>query len=563
MAQYASSPNFNYGYPSPGPQSPTGQNVMDHVFFVSNSEWKIIREEQQFDFVVIGTGFCALAFIERTLKNNPFARILVLERGPFFLPEHFQDLPGPYKKTLGGLSETYPWTLSTKTTQGKYVKWQHGMVPFFGGRSTLWSGWCPRPTEEELTNWPKPVVEVLKEYFLDAEELMNVIPADKIKSTSNEKPIFASLQKELQKLLIEKGLEVSNFTRIIPAPLAVKTAKENDVDFSKFSTPNRILELIEKQERLHAAGKGSKLKVVTNCTVSKILQQEKMATALETTRGVLALGAAKLILAMGTLPPTTLLQNSFPHLTKAGTRFTSHFVSSIVARVPRKDYGFAAKLANLELGAFYVAGVAPQLGHEGQFHIQLTALSDKNPEENAEAALRNMPDVVASATEEQLLTSKDHVVFVCAVLGEIDFRNPKNTFLKNADTDSTVNSTLNIELNKNDGLVWDAMDQMTFDVLENVLSPKGATKVEYWDYQTGSWQKEHPKTESFRVPGLVHEASTLWVGEGDGVVNLDYRPQGVPNVYVTGGALWPTGASWNPTLAMVALSQHLADNLSK
>jgi choline dehydrogenase-like flavoprotein len=43
------------------------------------------------------------------------------------------------------------------------------------------------------------------------------------------------------------------------------------------------------------------------------------------------------------------------------------------------------------------------------------------------------------------------------------------------------------------------------------------------------------------------------------VVGLDYRPRGVENVYVTGAGLWPTSGSWNPTLTMVALAQHLAD----
>jgi choline dehydrogenase-like flavoprotein len=33
----------------------------------------------------------------------------------------------------------------------------------------------------------------------------------------------------------------------------------------------------------------------------------------------------------------------------------------------------------------------------------------------------------------------------------------------------------------------------------------------------------------------------------------------VENVFVTGGGLWPTGGSWNPTMTMVALAQDLAD----
>ncbi|MCB4799214.1 GMC oxidoreductase [Neotamlana laminarinivorans] len=561
MGQYSSSPNFNYGFPTPGPQSPTGRDVMDHVFFVSKTEWKEIREKKHFDYIVIGTGFCALAFTERILQNNPFAKILILERGDFFLPEHFQDLTGPYKSTLGGLSETYPWTLSEKTTNGKHIKWQHGMVPFFGGRSTLWSGWCPRPTEEEMINWPKEVINVLQTYFKDAETLLNVIPANQIKSTSNNRPIYATLQKEIQNLLNRNLNNVNELTRAFPAPLAVKTTEENDVDFSKFSTPSKLLELIEKQKLLFAKNKGAELKIATNCTVSKILQQDMKATALETTRGIVNIGNAKLILAMGTLPPTTLIANSFPEIKNIGKRFTSHFVTAIVARIPKKDFKFSSKLSELELGAFYVAGVNPELKNKGQFHIQLTALSDKNPEENAPVALRNMPDVVATATLEQLTSSKNHIVFVCACLGEIDYNNPNNSFLKHNSNDLTTNSFLNVEANKNDNKVWDSMDKGTFETLEKIISPKGKTGVEYWDYNKNKWKKSR---QLLRIPGLVHEASTMWIGnDPESPVNLDYRPKGVKNVYITGASLWPTGASWNPTMPMVAFAQHLADNLSK
>lgn len=64
---------------------------------------------------------------------------------------------------------------------------------------------------------------------------------------------------------------------------------------------------------------------------------------------------------------------------------------------------------------------------------------------------------------------------------------------------------------------------------------------------------------------MVHEGSTMFIGddnEPDAAVGLDYRLKGVKNVYVTGASLWPTSGSWNPTLTMVGLAQHLADNLS-
>lgn len=562
----SSSTNFNAGFPTPGPQSPTGQKVMDHVFFLSETEWKRVREEESFDYIVIGSGFCALAFVERTLSLDPNARILVVERGPFFLPEHFQNLPVPFQQTLGGLSETFPWTLSARThNQPKGdIQWQHGMVPFFGGRSTLWSSWCPRPTRDEMAFWPEAVIEAAERHFESAERLLNVIPADEIdagfhpetrKHIAGSRPVYGVMQERLQAMLADNLPKVPSATRSMPAPMAVGAGVREGLDFAKFSTPAALLELVDRQSQA-----GSPLRIVANCTVTRIHQQDGVATALETSRGVVNVGGAKVILAMGTLPPTTLVLNSFPQVKNAGERFTSHFITSVVARVPRADYDFADEVESLELAAIYMAGKSERTNM--QYHVQLSVLSDQHPTLYAQRAARYMPDVVATASAAQLADSGDHLVFVCAVLGELDFRNPDNYFRLNGGSDPTTNVTLQVLANDVDRETWDVMDAGTFEMLEGALSPKGAARVEYWDGDTASWTSERPSAKDRRVSGMVHEGSTLWIGEDDDApVGLDYRPRGVENVYVTGGALWPASGSWNPTMTMVALAQDLAEKL--
>ena len=119
-------------------------------------------------------------FLLAMIFNN-FSQVRIeIERGPFFLPDHFQNLPLPCNNTLCGLSETFPWTLSDKTHKGTFIRFLHGMTPFFGGKSTLWSAWCPRPTEEEMQGWPKDVIKAAQNYFAEAEKLLNVIPANEI-----------------------------------------------------------------------------------------------------------------------------------------------------------------------------------------------------------------------------------------------------------------------------------------------------------------------------------------------------------------------------------------------
>jgi len=575
MGSAAASANFNYGYPTPGPQDPTPQKVMDHVFFLSHAGWKQARETEQFDYVIVGSGFCALGFAERALKHDPAKRILIIERGPFFLPEHFQNLPLPYQHTLGGLSETFPWTLSAKTAAqppGK-IGWQHGMVPFFGGRSILWSAWCPRPTDDEFAGWSPVVIAAAKRNFADAERLLNVVPADRIdsdldpaslKAAAKRRPIYGVMQRALQRRLADNLGRVKTATRSMAAPIAVGAGIQEDLDFAKFSTPAPLLDLADRQAQSASLGQGAPLRIVTECVVQRILQQDGVATALETTRGIVSLGNAKLILAMGALPPATLLMNSFPQAPKVGSRFTAHFISSIVARIPRAQYPFAGELAEMELAAIYMAGKNP--ASKMQYHVQLSVLSDKAPEKNARRAARYMPDVVATASLLQLQTSKDYLVFVCAVLGEIDNQNPENWLKLNDQADPTTNVLLQVLASEIDAQTWDTMDEATFQMLEDALSPQGPSQVEYWHGSAteGSWTSARPAPEARRVPGLVHEGSPLWIDPdpAQGPVGEDYRPHHVENVYVTGAGLWPTSGSWNPTMTMVALAQDLADRLA-
>jgi hypothetical protein len=378
------------------------------------------------------------------------------------------------------------------------------------------------------------------------------------------------MQKAMQEMLKKNLHKVSSSTRSMAAPLACGAGLAQGIDFAKFSVPGPMLELIDRQIGLAKDGAGEPLKIVCNCLVNRIIQQNGKALALDTSRGVVSLGNAKLILAMGTVPPATLLMNSFPENTAIGNRFTAHFISAIVARIPKADYEFCNQLADLEFGAIYMAGTGGT--DNQQYHVQLSIIADQNPEKNVGLAGRYAPDVVATASKEQLANSEDHLIFVCAVLGGMDHKN-KNNFLRlNGGSDPSNNITLQAIANENDHQTWDAMDQGAFEMLELALSPNGSKNVDYWHPKNedllnseGSWEKSRPTKTAIRVPGLVHEGSTLWIGEEtDGApVGFDYRPYGVDNVYITGGGLWPTSGSWNPTMTMVALTIDLAKRLQK
>ena len=210
-------------------------------------------------------------------------------------------------------------------------------------------------------------------------------------------------------------------------------------------------------------GKPQPLHTVINCLMKKIHHNKGKATVLETSKGDFFLGNAKLVLAMGTLPPTTLLLNSFsksafPHLNHVGEWFSSHFISAIVALVPHDCFTGRKKFSDLELGAVYVTGVDKESNH--QFHIQISAVTDESPMENIFDTIRHLLDVVAAPSLEQLLISKEHIVFVCACLGQLDHHNSQNWFRLNNGTDITNNVTLQVIANAIDNTLWNTMDEL-------------------------------------------------------------------------------------------------------
>lgn len=314
------------------------------------------------------------------------------------------------------------------------------------------------------------------------------------------------------------------------------------------------------------------MKAVVHCLVKNICYNGDKAISLETSKGDFTLGDAKLILAMSTLPSTTLMLNSFssPSCTlyacknSIGKRFSAHFVSYTYARVPftgNKLYAHVVEQPQEqepEMAAMYIAG---ENDKKYQFHIQLTAVAVTK---EGLVQIDTMRNLLKTPSSQKLATCEGHIVFVCASLGQLDHNNPDNhmTLIENSshDPDITCNTMLQVLANGNDIALWDTMDESTYKVLEHLTPPEA--KMQYWNKDTLQWTDERPPPKQIRSRGVVHPASTMWIGKDpDSPVDLSYRFRGVSNVYLTGGALWPTGASWNPTCVMTALAMDLADKL--
>jgi choline dehydrogenase-like flavoprotein len=118
-----------------------------------------------FDFIVIGGGTFGSVLAEHLWfrSTSRSERILVLDGGPFLLPEHVQNLPvlglnaaGP---RIDHLLQNEVWGLAWNAAIGF-----PGLAYCLGGRSVFWGGWSPRLLDSELPNsvWPQAVLDELK-----------------------------------------------------------------------------------------------------------------------------------------------------------------------------------------------------------------------------------------------------------------------------------------------------------------------------------------------------------------------------------------------------------------
>lgn len=486
----------------------------------------------EYDYIVVGGGGTAAAFIEALLGRAPSTRILVLEQGPFLLPSHVQNLGLAYQPLMGSAAAT-PWRSDGDLSIV-------AQVPYLGGRTLMWSGSCPQPSTAQLSNWPREIVEDLDRFWPNAHTWLGVRPASELG------PEFGMMHDEIAALTAVASTSDPNLiepinVRSLDAPLA--HPDHIDGKPQKFSAVVPLL---------RAAATHLGVKIVTECEVQRLEQTDEVITTINTSLGSLSVGSAVVVLATGTTEATGLVLRSRETVPapNAGLNLAANSASFFTCRLPRSRFD-GLKVETPELAALYADGATSRR----EFHLHVSAVATSDPARDLERIYHLMPDMFGEGTP-QRVADNEHVVVVLHGLSEVAGHgtDADASRLIVDDRNTTVGT---FRLDVGDHEAWDAMDAATDLVLRHIA---GDSPVEYWSHESECWTTE---LSSRRMPFAFHETGTLWMGESelDSVTDVYGGLHATRNLFVLGGATFPTRGSWNPFLTMVALAMRLADHL--
>jgi choline dehydrogenase-like flavoprotein len=477
--------------------------------------------KQTFDYVICGAGCYASAFLHKILREAPGARVLVLEKGTFLLPDHVQNLPSQYLDIMAK-ADTFPWRLTTKYGL-------HAQIPFVGGRALQWNAWVPQPTPAQLVDWPESLVFDLRNDWYDAGRFLGRRDAIELEG------YYGDLHKELRER-VYAGLR-----RITTADPVGRTA-DLECQFASHEPGS-----------LHAWAKFSPVRVitaeldahpdnvtlVTACEVLRLDVDRGRVTGLGTAQGDYDVRDAAVVLALGVVEATGLALQAFPENPLIGKNLAGHFRSQLQARVPRS--AVRSDPTRAELAGLYVDG------HSGnrQLHTHITAAIVPRGPSQREEIYRSMPEPLLSDT----FTDPDYVGILLQCLGEIPGERNDVTL----DGDELV---VTIDLGPDDLAFLDVLDRTCFE-LADVLAAGAPLEYRWAD---GSWRSDHPPVTELRDDFLVHEAGTLRMGDDPATSVTDDlgRIHGASNMYVLGGSLYPTCGSWNASFAGIAMAFRVA-----
>jgi len=560
------------------------------------------HDARPFDVIILGGGSFGGTLAQKLLYDDQTHshRILVLDAGQQFLPEHVQNLPmlglvppGPSAGDPGtrGLVWGTPW--QTDVPAGF-----PGLAYCLGGRSLFFGGWSPELLEAETTTWPAAVLNDLRRpdtgYFAQA--------ADQIGVTETNDFIFGRLHEVLRKRLYDAvrtgkvddavpfaelpqhlrnlGSSPSDMYKL-EAPLAVQGNPRRSGFFpvNKFSS---IPLMIEASRAATSESGGDDVKkrlmIVPNCHILRLVTAQNgndwKVVAVETSLGTISLPPNGIVIvALGTIESARLALTSFPNLTNAnrlGRNLMAHLRSNLTIRIPRS--ALPSGLPNeLAASALFMKGRHRRAsGTTGHFHLQITAAGLDRPTTDTEPELfKKVPSL--DFFTPFLTANDDNVVITLRGIGEMEPENDANRVsLTNAlDEFQYPRAFVSLAPSAGDLEIWEAMDHASDQVALIFANGKPYEVLVDGGYQAAAANQSpvalvpHGPKRRDGMGTTHHECGTLAMGTdpATSVTNADARFHFSSNTYVAGPALFPTIGSPNPMLTGVALARRLGDGI--
>ena len=447
-----------------------------------------------FDTIVIGGGTfgCVVAehlFIADTTRSR---RILVLEAGPFVLPEHVQNMP-----FMGGAPDMrVPWVNHPALN---YL----GLIFAVGGRSLTWGGWSPELLDVELTDWPALArADLRSRYFAESSRQIGVKETndfiygplhtalrkqlyDGLQSAGNgtgfafadlldhpavrypdpgEPPLDAKVLRDWLNLPATDTTPLAALRDLfkLEAPLAVQsTTLPGFFPTNKFSAVPGVIRAA-RLASTEADGIGSaadarkRLMIVPDCHVQELITETQPDNWVRVTgvrvwqngssvdimltppRGE---RQSAVVVALGTVETTRVARTTFQQslagraADRIGKNLIAHLRSNLAIRIPRA--AIAANLPptvipSLQCSALLVKGKA---ANGRTFHFQITAAGLNKLGVDSEAELfKKLPTL--EHMDAMLRATDDTVVITVRGIGEMTPRNPDSFIdLSSTETD--------------------------------------------------------------------------------------------------------------------------------
>lgn len=454
--------------------------------------------KRDFDVIVIGGGTFGAVMAEHLLVADPTRsrRILVLEAGPFVLPEHVQNMP-----FMGGAPDMrVPWLNHPALNYG-------GLIFAIGGRSLTWGGWSPELLDEEMAAWPaatrealRPAADPASGYFAQASRQIGVKETNDfiyghlhtalrkqlhagLKAAGNitgftfadlldhpavrypdpgEPPITAKLLRDWLGLPANDATPEAELRELfkLEAPLAVQsTTLPGLFPTNKFSAVPALIRAARLAAN-EADGVGpavdarKRLMVAPNCHVQDLITQTQPDNSVQVTGvRVWQNGASKdvflapprngrqsaVVIALGTIETTRLALSSFQQslggraAQRMGTNLIAHLRSNLTIRIPRA--AIAANLPAAVIPALQCSAllVKGRAPNGRTFHFQITAAGLQQLGTDSEAELfKKIPTL--EHLNDLLRASDNTVVITIRGIGDMTPRNP-DSFISLSPTD--------------------------------------------------------------------------------------------------------------------------------